>query len=84
MSNNNSGGAEMQLSTMNKAQMKVLESFASVKSDDELDGLMDVLKNYYASLLDKELERLWDNGTLDQKRLDELRNVHLRTPYRDL
>ncbi|MBR5957967.1 MAG: hypothetical protein IKZ99_06355 [Salinivirgaceae bacterium] len=64
--------------------MKVLESFASVKSDDELDGLMDVLKNYYASLLDKELERLWDNGTLDQKRLDELRNVHLRTPYRDL
>lgn len=74
----------MQLSTMNKAQMKVLESFASVKSDDELDGLMDVLKNYYASLLDKELERLWDNGTLDQKRLDELRNVHLRTPYRDL
>lgn len=84
MSNNNSGGSEMQLSTMNKAQMKVLESFASVKSDDELDGLMDVLKNYYASLLDKELERLWDNGTLDQKRLDELRNVHLRTPYRDL
>ena len=74
----------MQLSTMNKAQMKVLESFAIVKQDDERDGLMDVLKNYYASLLDKELERLWNNGTLDQKRLDELRNVHLRTPYRDL
>jgi len=28
------------------------------------------------------MQRLWDNGTLDQNALDELRGQHLRTPYR--
>ena len=43
---------------------------------------MRVLKKFYAQRLDDELERLWDNGTLDQSKLDELRTEHLRTPYR--
>jgi hypothetical protein len=28
------------------------------------------------------LYELWDSGVLDQKKLDELREQHLRTPYR--
>lgn len=72
----------MTLSKMNPAQMIVLESFASVQSQEELNGLVDVLKMYYAQLLDKEMERLWDNGTLDQAALDNIRHEHFRTPYR--
>ena len=72
----------MTLSKMNPAQMIVLESFASVKTQEELNGLVNVLKIYYAQLLDKEMELLWDNGTLNQDVLDEMRNEHFRTPYR--
>ena len=32
--------------------------------------------------LENELDRLWTDGSLDQKRLDELQTEHLRTPYR--
>ena len=72
----------MTLTSMNPAQMMVLESFAGVSSDDELKGLMKVLKAFYAERLEAELGKLWDEGVLDQSRLDELRTQHLRTPYR--
>ena len=72
----------MQVNTMNESQMMILESFAGAQDEQELNALMDVLRNFYAMRLEKEMERLWDNGTLDQPALDKLRGEHLRTPYR--
>ena len=69
---------------LNPAQIMILESFASAKSQEEMDELMDMLRNFYAMKLDKELERLWDEGILNQEKLDELKDQHLRTPYRPL
>ena len=74
----------METTVLNSAQIMILESFASAKSQEEIDDLMDMLRNFYAKRLDKELERLWDEGILNQEKLDELRNQHLRTPYRPL
>ena len=31
--------------------------------------------------LQRELDILWDNGALDEKKLETLRHEHLRTPY---
>ena len=42
---------------------------------------MDVLRNFYTARLEKEMQRLWDNGTLDEEALERLRGEHLRTPY---
>ena len=72
----------MQVNTMNESQMMILESFAGAQDKQELDALMDVLRNFYATRLEAEMQRLWDNGTLDQQKLDQLRGEHLRTPYR--
>lgn len=71
----------MQINTMNESQMMILEAFAGAQDEQELNALMDVLRNFYALRLEKEMERLWDNGTLDQPALDKLRGEHLRTPY---
>ena len=72
----------MQVNTMNESQMMILESFAGAQDEQELNALRDVLRNFYAMRLESEMKRLWDNGTLDQSALDELRGEHLRTPYR--
>ena len=72
----------MQVDTMNESQMMILESFAGAQDEQELNALMDVLRNFYASRLDTEMQRLWDEGTLDQEKLNHLRKEHLRTPYR--
>ena len=72
----------MQVETLNESQKMILESFAGAQDEQELNALMDVLKKFYASRLEAEMQRLWDDGTLDQQALDQLRNEHLRTPYR--
>lgn len=72
----------METTVLNAAQIMILESFASAKSQEEMDDLMDMLRNFYAIRLDRELDRLWDEGILNQEKLDELRGQHLRTPYR--
>ena len=71
----------LQLNTMNEAQMMILESFAGATDEQELNDLMDVIRNFYARRLEAEMNRLWDNGTLNQEALDQLKNEHLRTPY---
>lgn len=72
----------MTLTEINPAQMLILKSFASVSSEEELSALMKTLKKFYAQRLEKELDRLWTDGTLDQNRLDKLQTEHLRSPYR--
>jgi len=72
----------MTLTEINPAQMLILKSFASVSSEEELSALMKTLKKFYAQRLENELDRLWTDGSLDPKRLDELQTEHLRTPYR--
>ena len=63
---------------MNQSQMMILESFAGVLDEQELNDLMDVLRNFYAQRLESEMKRLWDNGTLNQEKLDQLQGEHLR------
>jgi hypothetical protein len=71
----------LQLNTMNEAQMMILESFAGATDEQELYDLMDVIRDFYARRLEAEMNRLWDNGTLNQETLDQLKDEHLRTPY---
>ena len=71
----------MRLNTMNQSQMMILESFAGAQDEQELNELMDVLRDFYVQRLEREMQRLWDNGTFDEKVLEHLRGQHLRTPY---
>ena len=73
----------LQLNTMNEAQMMILESFASATDEQEVNDLMDLLRMFYAQRLEREMNRLWDNGTLNQEVLDQLKNEHFRTPYKN-
>ena len=65
---------------MNPSQMMILESFAGAQDEQELNDLMDVLRNFYAQRLEREMQRLWDDGTLDGEKLEKLRGEHLRVP----
>lgn len=64
--------------TLNPAQIMVLQSFATIDNEQDEQELRELLKSFYAKKMDEEMQRLWDNGTLDQKTLDDLKNKHLR------
>lgn len=66
---------------MTPAQMMVINSFATVTSPSEEAELRMLLLDFYNRKLQKEMERLWDEGILDQDKLDEMRSEHFRTPY---
>lgn len=67
---------------MNPAQMMVINSFATVTSHQEEEELRSLLMDFYNRKLQKEMERLWDEGVLDQTKLDKMRTEHFRTPYK--
>ena len=61
----------MEATAINPAQRMIIESFAASRDEQELNDLMDMLRNFYAKRLKREMQRLWDNGTLNQQALDD-------------
>lgn len=64
------------------AQMELLYAMNQIQTESDLQELKQALSKFFAEKAQKELDTLWDTGVLDQKKLDEIREMHLRTPYR--
>lgn len=66
------------------AQLELLDAVANVTSKEDLDALKLALSLFFANLAQKAIDKMWDEGTFDQAKLDELRGQHLRTPYKTI
>ena len=67
----------METTRFNPIQIHLLKMFEYDQSDTGLKELKNVLYQYYSKRMDQELDKLWDNGQLDQKILDEISNMDL-------
>lgn len=72
----------MERTVFNKAQLEMLDIMASIRSDEELEALKHAISEFYAQRADEEMEKLWQSGQWNEKTLEELGNVHYRTPYK--
>ncbi len=63
------------------AQLELMNAAANVTSQADLDALRLTLSLFFAERAQQAIDKMWDEGTFDQKKLDELRGQHLRTPY---
>ena len=61
----------------NPIQIHLLQMFSIDKAEQGLIELKDVLYNYYSTKMQNRLNELWDNGTLDQARLDQINQMDL-------
>ena len=66
----------------NQAQLELLSTMASLKSEDDLIELKRAIACFFAERADREMERLWDNGTINEATLESWKHEHMRTPYR--
>ena len=48
-----------------------------MKTVEEVNELRQVICDYYARKLDEEMDRLWDEGILNQEKLDAIRQEDL-------
>lgn len=71
----------MQSATVfNNAQVELLNAMADLKTDEELIELKEALSKFFNMRAQRELDKMWDDGRLNQAVLDDLRHQHLRTP----
>ena len=67
----------MAATALNSIQVHLLQMFQVDDSPKGLDELKDVLYSYYSKKMDEALDKLWDSGVLNQKRLDEINQMDL-------
>ena len=66
------------------AQLELMNAAANVSTQADLDALRLTLSLFFAERAQQAIDKMWDEGTFDQQKLDELRGQHLRTPYKTL
>ena len=64
---------------LNPTQMHLLKLFSFNNSEDYAREIQRVLTQHFQDRLDKESDRLWDEGILNQERLDEIRHMDLHS-----
>lgn len=79
--NNKKGLFDMEAITFTPAQVHVFNLVSHIKSALGLEQLRQQLAAFYAKQVDDEMDALWESGQFDEKRLEELRGSHFRTPY---
>ena len=63
------------------AQIELLNAMAWLKTDEELIALRHAISEFFADRADQEMERLWNEGFLNDEIVEGWKNEHMRTPY---
>ena len=68
--------------TFNPAQIHILNMASRIKTEVGLQRFKEQMANFYAKLIDEEMDELWDSGQWNEQKLADLRKAHDRTPYK--
>jgi len=63
-------------------QIEMLELISRVKSESEMKDIRRLLGQYFAKQAEDAIDRLWDEGKINDEIIDEWKNEHMRTPYK--
>ena len=72
---------DMVATVFNPAQLKLINLVSVLNTPDELSGLQKVISDYLAKQLDCGINKLWEDGTLTEEKVESFRHLHERTPY---
>ena len=67
----------MNTNSLNPTQIHLLKLFSMNSSEAYAKEIKTVLTQYFQQKLDAESDRLWDEGVLNQEKLDEIRRNDL-------
>ncbi len=69
-------------SALSPFQIQMLELTSRVRSEGEMRDIRRMLAAYFAKRAEDEIDRLWDEGTLNEEVMEAWKTEHMRTPYR--
>ena len=67
--------------TLHQAKMNLLRVVDCIRTIDDVQAIQQILANYYAQKAEAEMDRLWDNGTINEQVIEKWGQEHMRTPY---
>ena len=67
----------MEATTLTPTQQHLLKLFSFDRSEAYAREIQEVLMHHFQEKLDREADRLWDEGILDQQQLDRMRHEDL-------
>jgi predicted 3-demethylubiquinone-9 3-methyltransferase (glyoxalase superfamily) len=71
----------MTATVFNDAQLELLKMMSLFNTPEAVADLKQAISNYFAQKAEEEIDNLWADGTLNEAKVEEFRNLHERTPY---
>ena len=68
--------------TFNEAQRDVLGVISCLHKEDDVKALKKILLQFLNDRLQDELDELWKQDVVNDKKMEEWKNSHFRTPYK--
>lgn len=62
-------------------QMEILDMISKVKEESQMQEIKAVLASYFAEQVQKEMDKLWDKGIINDEVIEGWKHEHMRTPY---
>ena len=63
-------------------QVEMLEMASRIENEVEMQEIRRILGRYFAKRAEDALDRLWDDGVLNDAVMEKWKSEHMRTPYR--
>ena len=74
--------ATLQAKPFSPFQIEMLELVSRVTSEVEMQDIRRMLGQYFAKRAEDAIDRLWDEGVLNDGVMEERKSEHMRTPYK--
>ena len=72
----------MAATVLNDAQLELLKMVSVFDTPESVADLKQAISNYFAQKTEEEIGRLWENGTLNEAKVESFRSLHERTTYK--
>ena len=66
---------------LNEMQQFMVRQFDRQLSEERQTEIKQLLSDYFAKLVDEEIDQIWEQRGMTQQDLDEALKTHRRTPY---
>ena len=71
----------METKQFNDAQLEVLRMVSVFNTPEAVGDLKQAISDYFAKKAEGEIDKMWENGTLSDSKVESFRSLHQRTPY---
>lgn len=67
---------------MSNLQLELLKLYSTEIPEEQLLEIKRLLADYFARLIDRDMEKLWEEKGWTKEKIEEWKTSHFRTPYK--